>query len=94
MMAAVPQQQIPNVFCHLRNKLQLIPGCDCAGLTTLATLHMAAISPAKGWGAALKMLQGCSLQELVLLFADVCDGDMAGLSALSGLTHLDLHCSR
>lgn len=42
----------------------------------------------------LPLLQGCGLVELQLVFADVCDTDMAALSALSGLTRLDLHCSR
>jgi hypothetical protein len=40
------------------------------------------------------LLQGCGLQELQLMFADVCDADIAALTALTGLTHVDLHCSR
>eukprot|EP00775_Hariotina_reticulata_P014195 gene14195-14338_t len=79
------QEQLPLLLQQVRSFI---------GLATLATLHMAAISPAKGWGSALQMLRGCALRELVLVFADVCDGDMAGLAALTGLTHLDLHCSR
>ncbi|WIA21624.1 hypothetical protein OEZ85_000806 [Tetradesmus obliquus] len=65
-----------------------------AGLRQLAVLHLAAISPARGWGSALQLLQGCGLQELQLVFADVCDADIAALTALTSLTHVDLHCSR
>jgi hypothetical protein len=65
-----------------------------AGLKDLKVLHLAAISPARGWAAALRLLRGCSLQELELVFADICDDDMLALGELKGLTRLDLHCSR
>jgi hypothetical protein len=44
--------------------------------------------------AAAAAVQGCGLQELQLMFADVCDTDIAALTALTSLTHVDLHCSR
>ncbi|KAF8059696.1 hypothetical protein HT031_005104 [Scenedesmus sp. PABB004] len=57
-------------------------------------LRLAAISPARGWGATLALLSGCPLRELELVFADVCDADLAGVAQLAALTRLDLHCSR
>ncbi|KAF8059697.1 hypothetical protein HT031_005105 [Scenedesmus sp. PABB004] len=65
-----------------------------AALRRLAALRLAAISPARGWGAALALLSGCPLRELELVFADVCDADLAGVAQLAALTRLDLHCSR
>ncbi|KAF6263765.1 hypothetical protein COO60DRAFT_1698624 [Scenedesmus sp. NREL 46B-D3] len=65
-----------------------------AALRQLAVLHLAAISPARGWGMAFQLLKGCGLQELQLVFADVSDADIAALTALTSLTHVDLHCSR
>ncbi|WIA42050.1 hypothetical protein OEZ86_009338 [Tetradesmus obliquus] len=97
------EQQLPGLLQQLNRLSQLaltvtppLAGAlaPLAGLRQLAVLHLAAISPARGWGSALQLLQGCGLQELQLVFADVCDADIAALTALTSLTHVDLHCSR